>query len=270
MFRSSNQFYRMTVFSRFFCFAVALLLAHAALAEDYVFVAGDRVLIRAGRWDHTTFRFEYWDGVSGEYSLSANGDIHVPLAGTVRALGETADSLSAAVTLQIQRRIGLTDPPGEGPRLQDLVAGGDLEVTVHDGFGFWVADVEASPEIEAALEQADAAAAPTARLTSVEAAYWTDVGTKEHLRWVMPHDEDPLLDALSRLHAAGRDGLVEGSRLVGMFRAYGLLAPVWDLETGTGAAVLEDPAATFAATASVPSFMPSVSRFGLATEPQSR
>ncbi|MCB1355362.1 MAG: SLBB domain-containing protein [Maritimibacter sp.] len=111
MFRSSNQFYRMTVFSRFFCFAVALLLAHAALAEDYVFVAGDRVLIRAGRWDHTTFRFEYWDGVSGEYSLSANGDIHVPLAGTVRALGETADSLSAAVTLQIQRRIGLTDPP---------------------------------------------------------------------------------------------------------------------------------------------------------------
>lgn len=143
--------------------------------------------------------------------------------------------------------VGLTDPPGEGPRLQDLVAGGDLEVTVHDGFGFWVADVEASPEIEAALEQADAAAAPTSRLASVEAAYWTDVGAKEHLRWVMPHDEDPLLDALSRLHAAGRDGLVEGSRLIGMFRAYGLLAPVWDLEPGTGAAVLEEPAATFAA-----------------------
>ena len=81
----------------------------------------------------------------------------------------------------------------------------------------------------------------------MDAAYWTDVGTKEHLRWVMPHDEDPLLDALSRLHAAGRDQLVAGSRLVGMFRAYGLLAPVWDLEPGTGAAVLEEPAAAFAA-----------------------
>ena len=138
------------------------------------------------------------------------------------------------------------DPPGPGPRLQDLVAAQPLEVTVHEGFGFWVADVEASPEIEAALEQADAAAAPTSRLTSVEAAYWTDVGTKEHLRWVMPHDEDRLLDALSRLHAAGRDHLVEGSRLVGMFRAYGLLAPVWDLEPGTGAEVLEEPAAAFA------------------------
>ena len=32
-----------------------------------------------------------------------------------------------------------------------------------------------------------------------------------------------------------------------MFRAYGLLAPVWDLEPGTGAAVLEEPAAAFAA-----------------------
>ena len=38
---------------------------------------------------------------------------------------------------------------------------------------------------------------------SVDAAYWTSVGTKEHLRWVMPHDEETLLTALARLHAAG-------------------------------------------------------------------
>jgi hypothetical protein len=88
---------------------------------------------------------------------------------------------------------------------------------------------------------------PTARLTSVEAAYWTNVGTKEHLRWVMPHPEDALLDALARLHAAGEDGIAEGSRFVGMFRAHGLLAPVWDLPVGTGAEVLEEPAARFAA-----------------------
>ena len=58
------------------------------------------------------------------------------------------------------------------------------------------------------------------------------MGTKEHLRWVMPDPEDALLDALARLHAAGRDTLVDGSRLVGMFRAHGLLAPVWDLAAG--------------------------------------
>jgi hypothetical protein len=145
--------------------------------------------------------------------------------------------------------VGLTDPPGDGPRLQDLVTGDSLDVTVHDGFEFWIADVEEGDRamMAAGLEQANAATSPTARLTSVEAAYWTDVGSKEHLRWVMPEPEGPLLDALARLHAAGKDVLVEDSRFVGMFRAHGLLAPVWDLPVGTGAQVLEEPAARFAA-----------------------
>jgi hypothetical protein len=107
--------------------------------------------------------------------------------------------------------------------------------------------VEDKEGVAAALEQANAAASPTARLTSVEAAYWTNVGTKEHLRWVMPEPEEQLLDALARLHVAGRDALVEGSRFVGMFRAHGLLAPVWDLPLGTGPEPLEEPADRFAA-----------------------
>ena len=140
--------------------------------------------------------------------------------------------------------IGLTDPPGDGSRLQDLLTDATLEVTVHDGFGYWVADVD-DPDgsVAASLESANAAAHPSVRLSSVEAAYWTDVGTREHLRWVLPYDEEPLLDALARLHAAGRDVLAEGSRLVGMFRAHGVLVPVWDLPSGTGAAVLEEPVA---------------------------
>ncbi|HVK30101.1 MAG TPA: DUF5926 family protein, partial [Nocardioides sp.] len=101
--------------------------------------------------------------------------------------------------------------------------------------------------MEAALEQANGGVMPTSRLASVEAAYWTNVGTKEHLRWVMPHPEDQLLDALARLHAAGQDSIAEGSRFVGMFRAHGLLAPVWDLAVGTGPEALEDAATTFKA-----------------------
>jgi hypothetical protein len=141
--------------------------------------------------------------------------------------------------------VGLTESPGDGPRLQDLITGEALDVTVHDGFGYWIADVDRTPDLEAALEQANGAASPTSRLTSVEAAYWTNVGSKEHLRWVMPEPEDQLLDALARLHAARKDVLVEGARFVGMFRAHGLLAPVWDLPVGTGPEVLEEPAAAF-------------------------
>jgi hypothetical protein len=155
--------------------------------------------------------------------------------------------LEAALATEEPGIVGLTTAPGEGPRLQDLVTDETLDITVHDGFGFWLDDVpERDATMEAALEQANTAAMPTSRLTSVEAAYWTNVGTKEHLRWVMPHPEDRLLDALARLHAAGADSMGEDTRFVGMFRAHGLLAPVWDLPVGRGAEALEEPAAAFA------------------------
>jgi hypothetical protein len=142
--------------------------------------------------------------------------------------------------------IGLVDPPGPGPRLQDLVGDEPLEITVHDGFGFWLDDVaERDEAMVAALEEADASAAPAARLTSVEAAYWTDAGSKEHLRWVRREPEAALLDALARLVAAGEASIAEGSKVVGMFRAHGLLVPVWDLPAGTGAAALEGPVVEF-------------------------
>jgi hypothetical protein len=170
------------------------------------------------------------------------------------SFGDPARDLGAVLTAALEQAergesgiVGLTSDPGAGPRLQDLLdpAVTELDITVHEGFDYWVADVEDQSGTEAALEQANESVHPTAKLTSVASAYWTDVGTKEHLRWVMPEPEDRLLDALSRLHAAGRDVLVADSRLVGMFRAHGLLCPVWDLPVGTGPEALEEPAAAF-------------------------
>ena len=164
--------------------------------------------------------------------------------------GDPARDLGAVLVKALDSEpgiVGLTDPPGEGPRIQDLVTGTTLEVTVHEGFEHWVDDQEDRSGLAAALDQANASVNPTLRLTSVEAAYWTNVGPKEHLRWVMPEPESKLLDALARLHTAGKDSLVADGRFVGMFRAHGLLTPVWDLPVGTGAEALEEPAARFAA-----------------------
>jgi hypothetical protein len=136
---------------------------------------------------------------------------------------------------------------GQGPRLQDLLDGQQpLDVQVHEGFDFWLqADADLTGEDIAAMERANEALVPTVRLESVEAAYWCEMKNRNHLRWVMPHEEEQLLDAIARLHAAGEDRIGEGSRYVGSFRAHGLLVPVWDLPAGTPAADLEEPAAAF-------------------------
>ncbi len=179
-----------------------------------------------------------------------SGEVWLALQ-VVHHFGDPARDLGAVLTAALAQQqpgiVGLTEDPGEGPRLQDLVVDEPLDITVHDGFDFWVADVPDAPDLVGALEEANAAVTPTERLTSVTAAYWTDVGSKEHLRWVMPEPEADLLDALARLHAAGKDVLVPDSRFVGMFRAHGLLTPVWDLPVGTGAEALEEPAERFAA-----------------------
>ncbi|MFF5447399.1 DUF5926 family protein [Streptomyces sp. NPDC012888] len=164
---------------------------------------------------------------------------------------DMADTLQRAFATEPGRPVPAHRVAAEGPRLQDLLdADGGFEPVVHSGFEFWIPDAEstrdASPEIAASLERANAAAIPTVKLTGVDAAYWCETPEKNHLRWVMPHPEEKLLDALARLHAAGESSLGEGTRLVGSFRAHGLMVPVWDLPTGMTAADVEQPAAALA------------------------
>jgi hypothetical protein len=138
-------------------------------------------------------------------------------------------------------------PSGTPPLSELLDPAVPFEVEVHDGFDFWLgADTAVSAEVQASMEQANAAVVPTRRLVSVEAAYWCEVGSRRHLRWVMPHPEDALLDALARLHAGGALSLMEGARYVGAFRADGLVVPVWDLPAEAEAEDTEKPAAALA------------------------
>ncbi|MFE9645431.1 DUF5926 family protein [Streptomyces sp. NPDC006365] len=161
---------------------------------------------------------------------------------------DLADTLQRALTAEPGTPVQGRRAPADGPRLQDLLdPKGAFDPVVHSGFEFWVPDSEnATPDVTASLERANAAAIPTVKLSGVDAAYWCETPDKNHLRWVMPHAEEQLLDALARLHAAGRSSLGEGTRLVGSFRAHGLTVPVWDLPTGVTAEDIEKPATEFA------------------------
>lgn len=133
--------------------------------------------------------------------------------------------------------------PGPGPRLQDLLDDEPLEVSLREGFDYWVEGTEdETGDLAASMERANASVVPTARLSSVTSAYWCRMKERSHLRWVLPEDEEPLLDALARLSSRGALTLGEGTRFVGTFRAHGLLVPVWDLPVETEADSLEEPA----------------------------
>ena len=161
---------------------------------------------------------------------------------------DVAAALLEAIALEPGMSVETTAAPGPGPRLQDVL---DLttpfEVTVHDGFDYWLAaDAEVTDDVRASLEQANESITPTRKLTSVDSAYWCRMRDREYLRWAMPYDEQRLVDALARLHAARESGIGD-ARFVGYFRSSGVVVPVWDLAPGTEAADVEEPALEFLA-----------------------
>lgn len=107
-----------------------------------------------------------------------------------------------------------------------LTSSAEFEITVHDGFDWWLEGSEVDGETAASLERANASVYPTAKLAGVEAAYWCQIGEKVHIRWVTDFPED---------------------RLVGSFRAHGLVVPVWDLRAETQPDEVEEPMAALAA-----------------------
>lgn len=172
---------------------------------------------------------------------------------TRSASGDPSRDTAAAILEAIDSEPGSPIPgsgrPGPGPRLQDIL---DPEVSVnvrvHEDFEYWLGEeADRSSEVLESMANAKDKMIPTERLASVQAAYWCKIVDKAHLRWVLPYQEDELLDALARLHAAGATSLGEGTRYIGSFRAHGLLVPVWDLAGGAVADDVEEPAAAFAA-----------------------
>ena len=139
-------------------------------------------------------------------------------------------------------------PTADSPRLQDVLdPEAPFEVTLHDGFDFWVGDAELDDEGRSSLERANESVVPTARIEGATSVYWCVINERSYVRWVLPYDEDVATQALARLHAAGRDRLTPDARLLGAFRAGGLLVPVWEVPTDVVAADLGEPVTAMAA-----------------------
>ncbi|UQU65048.1 DUF5926 family protein [Couchioplanes caeruleus] len=160
---------------------------------------------------------------------------------------DVAEAVLCALRTQPGDTVAVPALPGEGPRLQDILEDGPLDISMHEGFEYWLdAEQAEDANVKASLERANASIYPTVRMSAAHAAYWCRVPDKAHVRWVLPDPEDAALDALARLSAAGDLLLGEDTKFAGMFRAHGLLVPVWDVPGEPEAGDWEAPLADFA------------------------
>lgn len=177
-----------------------------------------------------------------------DGTVLVAVQGALAA-DDISRDLAAALLAALDAEPGtgiLPEQLGDtsaAPRLQEVLdVAVPFEVTVHEGYDYWLdSTVEPTAEVRESLDEAAETSIPTVRLSSVDAAYWCRM-SKEFLRWARPEDEDRVVDAIARLHARRESGLA-GGKFLGMFRACGLVVPVWELPAGTEAADLEEPVA---------------------------
>ncbi|WP_448852593.1 DUF5926 family protein [Corynebacterium sp. 335C] len=123
---------------------------------------------------------------------------------------------------------------GDAPALNDVLTAVRLdELEVFEGYDWWLPEgVERTPFLEQNLRAANDTVLPSYRVDAdvPGAVWWVDPGERAHIRWIRPEVEGPLLDALARVHAADNLTLGEGSKFAGVFRADGVLVPVWDLD----------------------------------------
>ncbi|KGN31350.1 hypothetical protein N802_04470 [Knoellia sinensis KCTC 19936] len=164
----------------------------------------------------------------GTQSGSASGDPSRDLAAQILA-GAAVEPGTA-----VQHVAAAT---GDTPRLQDLLdTSAPFEVVVHEGFEFWVDGQELDEEGQSSLDRANESVVPTKRMEALSSAYWVRIGDRTYIRLILPEDEDTATDALARLHAAGSSALGDGTRLLGAFRACGLLVPVFEVPADSDAA----------------------------------
>ena len=89
-------------------------LSGFARAAEYQLHAQDELRLRVLRWDGDRNAFTVLDGVSGDYRISTEGMLSMPLIGSISAIGQTAPALARQIEFEIERKLGMSPAPRVG------------------------------------------------------------------------------------------------------------------------------------------------------------
>lgn len=91
-----------------------IFLAFSALsvrADSYPLSPQTKLRIKVVQWIPTKGTYQQWDHLSGEYVVSAEGTIMLPLIGTISVTDIDAAVLAAKIEEQVQSKTGMIDAP---------------------------------------------------------------------------------------------------------------------------------------------------------------
>lgn len=93
-------------------FAAAFVgLVSQSLAQDYLVGPQDTLKIRVFEWRPSTGAPFEWVPLTGEFAVSAAGNLSLPIIGTVPAAGKTLEQISDTIGERLQSQVGLQKRP---------------------------------------------------------------------------------------------------------------------------------------------------------------
>lgn len=90
------------------------VLPNSATAIEYQLHTQDELRIRVLRWDGDRNAFTILDGVSGDYRISTDGVLSLPLIGSISTQGKTAPALARQIETEVERKLGIAPAPRVG------------------------------------------------------------------------------------------------------------------------------------------------------------
>ncbi|WP_113322670.1 polysaccharide biosynthesis/export family protein [Rhizobium sp. YAF28] len=83
----------------------------AAHADSYTLVPEDKIKLRVVEWRSTDSKYASWEALDGTYSVDDAGNLSIPIAGQIRASGQTTEQLSDAISDALADKADLPGRP---------------------------------------------------------------------------------------------------------------------------------------------------------------
>nr|WP_246517321.1 polysaccharide biosynthesis/export family protein [Rhizobium viscosum] len=83
----------------------------AAHADNYTLVPEDKIKLRVVEWRSTDSKYASWEALDGTYSVDDAGNLSIPIAGQIRAFGQTTEQLSDTISDALAEKADLPGRP---------------------------------------------------------------------------------------------------------------------------------------------------------------